>query len=203
MMASKKDKITGDALGTGRRKSSVARVRLRSGSGKILVNQSDFATFFCNEQDRKTAIAPLEAAGKKDEVDVVIRVHGGGTTGQSGACRMGIARALVSMDEEMFAIMRDGGYLTRDSRMKKRKKIRSPRRTARDSVFQALKSDGFGILDRMSQSTDPTPGPPASIPSTGSPTVIEKLLSPRKSRSRLAHQPAYHVVAASYPFSCS
>lgn len=135
MVAVKKDKITGDALGTGRRKSSVARVRVRSGSGKVTINKRDVAEFFCNEQDRNAALAPLIAAAKKDEVDVVVRVHGGGTTGQAGAVRMGIARALVSLDEEHFAAMREGGFLTRDSRMKERKKpgLRGARRASQFS----------------------------------------------------------------------
>jgi len=127
----KKDKITGDSLGTGRRKSSVARVRIRSGSGKVTINKRDIEEFFCNEGDRHAVLAPLVAAGKRSDVDVVIRVHGGGTTGQSGACRMGIARALVSYDEDsLFPIMRDGGFLTRDSRMVERKKpgLRGARR---------------------------------------------------------------------------
>ena len=127
----KKDKITGDSLGTGRRKSSVARVRIREGSGKITINKRDIHDFFCNEGDRAVVMGPLVAAAKQSEVDVIIRVHGGGTTGQSGACRMGIARALVSFDEEnLFPIMRDGGFLTRDSRMVERKKygLRGARR---------------------------------------------------------------------------
>ena len=124
------DKINGDALGTGRRKSSVARVRVRSGAGKIVINRKPLEEFFANEQDRRALLAPLEAVGKKEEVDVLIRVHGGGTTGQSGACRMGIARALMSFDEELFPTLRDGGFLTRDARMKERKKygLRGARR---------------------------------------------------------------------------
>ena len=121
-MIVKTDKITGDALGTGRRKSSVARVRVRSGSGKITINKREFEDYFVNEQDRDWVLAVLNAAGKTEEVDVIINVQGGGNTGQSGACRMGIARALVSYDSELFAAMRDGGFLTRDSRMKERKK---------------------------------------------------------------------------------
>ena len=75
-------------------------------------------------------VAPLQATGKMENVDVIIRVHGGGTTGQSGACRMGIARALMSYDEELFPALRDGGFLTRDARMKERKKygLRGARR---------------------------------------------------------------------------
>ena len=130
MVAVRKDKVNNDALGTGRRKSSVARVRVRPGSGKITVNKRDFEEYFVNDQDRKTVLGPLDAVGKKSEVDVVIRVHGGGNTGQAGACRMGIARALVSFDTEAFQEMRDGGFLTRDSRMKERKKpgLRGARR---------------------------------------------------------------------------
>ena len=118
----RKDKINNDALGTGRRKSSVARVRIRAGSGKIVINKRSFEEYFPNEQDRINFLAPLEVFGKRSDLDIIIRVHGGGNTGQSGACRMGIARALVSFDIENFSAMRDGGYLTRDSRMKERKK---------------------------------------------------------------------------------
>lgn len=122
MVAVKKDKINGDALGTGRRKSSVARVRVRPGSGKITVNAKPFDEYFCIEQDRRQLVDVLKMAGQREQVDVIIRVTGGGTTGQAGACKMGIARALVSYDSETFQSLRDGGALTRDSRMKERKK---------------------------------------------------------------------------------
>lgn len=118
----RKDKITGDALGTGRRKSSVARVRLRPGSGKVVINKKQLDEFFKNEQDQKAVLAPLKATEQADKVDLIVRVHGGGTTGQSGAIKMGIARALMSLDTELFPTLRDGGFLTRDSRMKERKK---------------------------------------------------------------------------------
>ena len=126
----RKDRINNDALGTGRRKSSVARVRIRAGSGKIVINKRSLEEYFPNDQDRKGVLGPLEVSGKRTDVDVIIRVHGGGNTGQSGACRMGIARALVSFDTEIFPSMRDGGFLTRDSRMKERKKygLRGARR---------------------------------------------------------------------------
>lgn len=122
MVAVKTDKINGDALGTGRRKSSVARVRVRPGSGKITVNNRPFEEFFPLEQSRRAVTDVLDSVDKRGEVDVLIRVGGGGTTGQAGACRMGIARALVSFDTELFQTLRDGGFLTRDSRMKERKK---------------------------------------------------------------------------------
>ena len=130
MVAVRKDKVNNDALGTGRRKASVARVRIRAGSGKILINKRSIEEYFPNEQDRRSVLGPLEVSGRQSDVDVIIRVHGGGNTGQSGACRMGIARALVSYDTESFQAMRDGGFLTRDSRMKERKKygLRGARR---------------------------------------------------------------------------
>jgi small subunit ribosomal protein S9 len=130
MVAVKKDKINGDALGTGRRKTAVARVRLRGGSGKILINKRPLDEYFPNVQDRNTLLGPLKETGQESSVDVLIRVSGGGATGQSGACRMGIARALCSYNEELFPPLRDGGFLTRDSRMKERKKygLRGARR---------------------------------------------------------------------------
>lgn len=130
MVAVKKDKINGDALGTGRRKSSVARVRVRAGSGNVTINKRPLEEYFPNEQDRRNVLGPLEEVGHKQDVDVIIRVGGGGASGQSGACRMGIARALVSYDSEAFQALRNGGFLTRDARMKERKKygLRGARR---------------------------------------------------------------------------
>jgi small subunit ribosomal protein S9 len=130
MVAVKKDRISGDALGTGRRKTSVARVRLRAGSGKIMINLRPLESYFPNDQDQRAVVGPLDEVGRRSQVDVSIRVSGGGPTGQSGACRMGIARALVSFDSETFQPLRDNGYLTRDSRMKERKKygLRGARR---------------------------------------------------------------------------
>jgi small subunit ribosomal protein S9 len=122
MVAVKRDKINGDALGTGRRKSAVARVRIRPGAGKIIINDRPLEEFFLIDQDRRAVVDVLEAGGQRDKVDVRIRVNGGGTTGQAGACRMGIARALISYDTELFPKMRGEGFLTRDSRMKERKK---------------------------------------------------------------------------------
>jgi len=122
MVAVKKDKINGDALGTGRRKSSVARVRVRAGSGKITVNGREFEEYFTEDQDRRWIFDVLDACGQRESVDVLVRISGGGNTGQSGAIRMGLARALMSYNEELFVALRDGGFLTRDARMKERKK---------------------------------------------------------------------------------
>jgi small subunit ribosomal protein S9 len=118
----KTDQKTGEALGTGRRKSSVARVRVKDGSGKIVINGKSLEDFFVNEQDRRAIMDTFDAAGVRDKLDTRVIVNGGGVSGQSGAVRMGLARALVNLDTEHFAALRDGGFLTRDSRMKERKK---------------------------------------------------------------------------------
>ena len=130
MVAVKKDKINGDALGTGRRKTSIARVRVRGGSGKVMINRVPLDEYFVNDQHRKAITETLAAAEVSDKVDVIVNVTGGGITGQSGAVRMGLARALVGHDEALNDAMREGKFLTRDSRMKERKKpgLRGARR---------------------------------------------------------------------------
>lgn len=118
----KRDPKTGEHLGTGRRKSSVARIRLKQGSGKIEINGRSLSEYFPNLQDQNWVMAPLLDSGYADKVDVRILVSGGGPSGQSGACRMGLGRALLSMDVEVGHQLKDNGHLTRDSRMKERKK---------------------------------------------------------------------------------
>jgi len=110
-----------DSLGTGRRKTSVARVRVRAGNGAILINQRELEHYFPSEKDRRNVLAPLLETGKRQSVDVSIRVHGGGPSGQSGACMLGIARALKAFDVETEEALRRHSLLTRDSRMKERK----------------------------------------------------------------------------------
>ena len=119
-----------DALGTGRRKTSVARVRIRAGKGKLTINDRSLEDFFKIEQDRNAVVAPLEHAGVRDNVDVVILAHGGGSTGQAGACMQGIARALIKYDSDLSDKLREKPFLTRDARMKERKKpgLRGARR---------------------------------------------------------------------------
>jgi small subunit ribosomal protein S9 len=121
---------TTDYLGTGRRKSSVARVRVRPGTGKITINSRTLEEYFHNLKQQNAVIAPLEQTGKRAEVDVIVRVEGGGITGQSDACKLGIARALKKIDESFTPGLRDTGMLTRDARMKERKKygLRGARR---------------------------------------------------------------------------
>ena len=115
-------KGTNDALGTGRRKSSVARVRVRPGEGRISINKRALEDYFPREQQQQAVLAPLERTGKRNVVDVIIRVHGGGSTGQAGACMQGIARALMRYDSDLDAKLREKHFLTRDARMKERKK---------------------------------------------------------------------------------
>jgi small subunit ribosomal protein S9 len=111
-----------DALGTGRRKTSVARVRIRAGNGKLTINDRELDDFFKTPQDRNAVVAPLEHAGVRNSVDVKILVHGGGSTGQAGACMQGIARALMKYDSDLSEKLREKHFLTRDARMKERKK---------------------------------------------------------------------------------
>ena len=108
--------------GTGRRKTAVASVRLREGTGAILVNRKDWKTFFCNDQDRNQVEAPLTATESAGKIDIFVNVKGGGPTGQAGAVKMGLARALLNYDPTMEPALRTSGLLTRDSRMKERKK---------------------------------------------------------------------------------
>lgn len=119
-----------DKLGTGRRKTSVARVRIRPGQGRISVNNREFEEFFRTVQLRVAVLSPLIATEKRELVDVVITVSGGGTTGQADACKMGIARALKDFDPEVEAILREYSFLTRDAREVERKKygLRKARR---------------------------------------------------------------------------
>ncbi len=109
--------------GLGRRKSAVARVRIKRGDGKLLINKKELKSYFAREQDRKAVLSPLKAVEAEKDFDVFANVRGGGPTGQAGAVLLGIARALKVYDEEKYTqILRDGGYLTRDSRMVERKK---------------------------------------------------------------------------------
>lgn len=112
----------GFCWGLGRRKSSVARVRIKPGSGKLIVNKKELNDYFARIQDRNSVLAPLKAVNCEKTFDVFINVRGGGTTGQSGASLLGIARALKNYNEIYLQSLRDGGYLTRDSRMVERKK---------------------------------------------------------------------------------
>ena len=108
--------------GTGRRKSSVARVRVYNGTGKIIINDREIDDYFGLETLKLIVRQPLALTGTADKFDIVCRVAGGGVTGQAGAIRHGIARALLSVNEEFRPILKKAGFLTRDPRMKERKK---------------------------------------------------------------------------------
>ncbi len=108
--------------GTGRRKSSVARVYLLPGTGKITINKRDIDDYLGLETLKVIVRQPLEATGTADKFDVLVNVKGGGFTGQAGAIRHGIARALLEADSDYRPALKSAGYLTRDPRMKERKK---------------------------------------------------------------------------------
>ena len=108
--------------GTGRRKSSVARVYIKAGKGNIVVNNRDLDDYFGLETLKTIVRQPLVATDTEKKYDIKVNVKGGGTSGQAGAIRHGIARALLKVDEEFRPALKSGGFLTRDPRMKERKK---------------------------------------------------------------------------------
>jgi small subunit ribosomal protein S9 len=112
--------------GTGRRKSAVARVYLSSGKGKITINGKDFRKYLCRETLTNVVLEPLEAIDKIEAYDFNINVKGGGLTGQAGAIRLGIARALIEENIDYRSLLKSGGYLRRDSRKVERKKYGQP-----------------------------------------------------------------------------
>jgi len=119
-------KSVSEYAATGRRKTSVARVRLALGVGKMSVNGREFEEFFPTASLRELVEQPLKSTDKLKQFDVIASVKGGGQTGQAGAIRHGIARALVLADPELKDNLKDNGYLTRDPRMKERKKPGQP-----------------------------------------------------------------------------
>ena len=109
--------------GVGRRKEATARVRVMSGSGKFIVNEKPLDNYFPRVGDMQLILAPLQSAGENlDSLDVTVVVKGGGVTGQTSAVQLGVARALVKMNPDLRSTMRKGGFLTRDARIKERKK---------------------------------------------------------------------------------
>jgi small subunit ribosomal protein S9 len=107
---------------TGRRKSAVARVRILPGTGKIEVNGKDLSSYFMNPSLEQEVVAPFKVTETEGKFDLYVNVGGGGLSGQAGACRHGVARALTAVDENLRPILKKAGYLTRDPRMKERKK---------------------------------------------------------------------------------
>ena len=108
--------------GTGRRKSSIARVRITEGDGKITINDRDIDDYFGLETLKLISRQPFEATNTTGKFDIIAKVHGGGVSGQAGAIRHGLSRALLQFDPEMRTALKKAGFLTRDPRMKERKK---------------------------------------------------------------------------------
>ncbi len=113
-------------LGTGRRKTATARVRVSAGTGKVTVNGRTFEGYFTLEQHRGAVLAPFVATGTTGKFDVRVNVEGGGPAGQAGAVRHGISRALLEADTTFRPLLKKEGYLTRDPRMRERKKYGQP-----------------------------------------------------------------------------
>ena len=122
---SEKSKTT-EFIGTGRRKTSTARVRIKEGTGKYLINGRELTDYCTTEQQRKAALSPLITVEKTDSIDVSVNVSGGGGTGQSGAIRHGLSRALEKMDAELRIPLKRAGHLRRDPRKIERKKTGQP-----------------------------------------------------------------------------
>ena len=113
-------------LGTGRRKTAVARIRMTEGTGKVIVNDKDLEGYFPTELLQVTALTPAIKVELKDKIDIVAKTHGGGLVGQAEAFSLGLARALQKMDSELRAPLKADGLLTRDQRMRERKKSGQP-----------------------------------------------------------------------------
>ena len=117
------DKKSAFLWGTGRRKNAIARVRICEGTGQFLVNNREVKDYLPRVYWASQAFQPLQAAGVEGKVDVFVNAHGGGLTGQAGAIRMGLSRALLKLNPSFRAVLKKAGYLTRDSRMVERKKV--------------------------------------------------------------------------------
>ena len=120
--AARRPVVTGSALGTGRRKEAIARVRITPGTGQWLINERPLEDFFPNKVHQQLISEPFVTLGAEGQFDVVARITGGGITGQAGALRLGIARALTIVNPENRITLKRAGFLTRDARVKERKK---------------------------------------------------------------------------------
>ena len=120
--AARKPVVTGKALGTGRRKEAIARVRILPGTGKWQINDRSLDEYFPNKLHQQLISEPFVTLGAEDQFDVTARITGGGVTGQAGALRLGIARSLILVDPENRPALKKAGFLTRDARVKERKR---------------------------------------------------------------------------------
>jgi len=126
MSAKKQQQVIEEFLGTGRRKTASARVRIKPGSGNIVINDRDFSEYCPTEILAQTAVLPLATVDLRDKIDVRAKVQGGGINGQAGAVSLGIARALQKMDPDLRVPLKQAGLLKRDPRKKERKKAGQP-----------------------------------------------------------------------------
>jgi small subunit ribosomal protein S9 len=120
--AVRKPVVTGKALGTGRRKEAIARVRIQPGSGQWQINDRSLSDYFPNKVHQQLISEPFVALGAEDQFDVIATIVGGGVSGQAGALRLGIARALTLVDPDSRSTLKRAGFLTRDARVTERKK---------------------------------------------------------------------------------
>ena len=120
--APRKPVVTGNALGTGRRKEAIARVRIAPGTGQWKINDRTLDQYFPNKVHQQLINEPFVTLGAEEQFDVIARITGGGVTGQAGALRLGIARALILVDPDSRPALKRAGFLTRDARVKERKK---------------------------------------------------------------------------------
>ncbi|HYK27103.1 MAG TPA: 30S ribosomal protein S9 [Streptosporangiaceae bacterium] len=120
--AARKPVVTGKAMGTGRRKEAIARVRIQPGSGEWKINDRSLQEYFPNKVHQQLISEPFVTLGAEDQFDVIARIDGGGVSGQAGALRLGIARALTLVDPESRPTLKRAGFLTRDARVTERKK---------------------------------------------------------------------------------
>jgi small subunit ribosomal protein S9 len=111
---------------TGKRKNAIARVYMKAGNGNIVVNKRNYDEYFTRPSLKMVIKQPLEIAGKKDQFDLYVNVSGGGVAGQAGAVKHGISKALLEYDAELRAVLKKAGFLTRDARIKERKKYGQP-----------------------------------------------------------------------------
>jgi small subunit ribosomal protein S9 len=120
--AARKPVVTGKAISTGRRKEAIARVRIQPGTGQWKINDRSLTDYFPNKVHQQLVSEPLVTLGAEEQFDIVARIGGGGVSGQAGALRLGIARALILVDPESRAALKRAGFLTRDARVIERKK---------------------------------------------------------------------------------
>ncbi len=111
---------------TGKRKTAIARVYMKEGTGQLVINKRNFDDYFTRDSLKMLIQQPLEITGKKDRFDFYINVNGGGSAGQAGAVKHGIAKALIDYDADLRSVLKRAGFLTRDSRIKERKKYGQP-----------------------------------------------------------------------------